>query len=635
MIYPDKQQVKHSASGYDLLYHLMIPDVEVDRQNETVSSFQGDVTLYINGRKADAIEIRNLRSKEVKKIEYYDIPTGRYINDDAAINFILKEKETGGYISLNGEQHVGYLDGRYGLATKLHHKNVSYVLFAGHTQSRNGGTNEERQEHFVFEDYETDRHSATISNQVKNNNEYFQFGVYNQGKKNNLNGKLLFVRDASPDNYYRNMLEYNQNGDVQTNFKYTDQSGWKSSIELYGYFQLCKQQFIEATVGGLYANNDYAYNYQEGEYGTLTRSKEDLYDLFAEVNYGVQFERKNSLSVQLSHYQTVSAVDYAGEVSAWQHFRIGESLLFLEYSQKLNGKLSFKLAPGISYIQYRLHHADKKDKYTPRLRSTLIYRPSKNHQLQLSYRIGNNQVQISEVNEVDQRIDSLQIRRGNPDQKTSFLNTFMAAYSGQLNKFNISVNAVYNGVNHNSMEDIYVEGNNLIRSYRTDCSVRYFTSRIAATWKASDRFRIKLVGNWQYVRFKSTAEKLHAFSANMQADYYWKDFSFGLFAYTQTKSINYQLAYLSDPAKYGVYVNWSHNAWQVEGGVRNPFYKHPQSRSWMNRDVYQYNSLTTSKLNHTSGYIKVTYTFNFGKKVSHDYNDVDKMIDSGIMKLDK
>ena len=76
LIIPDKQQVRHAGTGYDLLYNLMIPGITVDRRKGTVSSTIGEATLYINGRKAEFREIQSLRPRDIEKVEYFDMPTG-------------------------------------------------------------------------------------------------------------------------------------------------------------------------------------------------------------------------------------------------------------------------------------------------------------------------------------------------------------------------------------------------------------------------------------------------------------------------------------------------------------------------------------------------------------------------------
>lgn len=67
LIIPHKQQVKHAGTGYDLLYNLMIPNIHVDRSKGKVTTFGGDVTLYIDGRQVDYREIQSLRPKDIEK----------------------------------------------------------------------------------------------------------------------------------------------------------------------------------------------------------------------------------------------------------------------------------------------------------------------------------------------------------------------------------------------------------------------------------------------------------------------------------------------------------------------------------------------------------------------------------------
>ena len=64
---PTELQRKHTHSGFDLLYRMMIPNVSVDYQKGEVVTPAGQATLYINGRKATYREIESLRPKEVAK----------------------------------------------------------------------------------------------------------------------------------------------------------------------------------------------------------------------------------------------------------------------------------------------------------------------------------------------------------------------------------------------------------------------------------------------------------------------------------------------------------------------------------------------------------------------------------------
>lgn len=72
--------------------------------------------------------------------------------------------------------------------------------------------------------------------------------------------------------------------------------------------------------------------------------------------------------------------------------------------------------------------------------------------------------------------------------------------------------------------------------------------------------------------------------------------------------------------------------WYTEIGTNNPFTKHSHYKEYVNLDIYQYNQVQTSRINQQTGYIKVAYTLDFGRKTSREKNDVDRKINSAIIK---
>ena len=67
-------------------------------------------------------------------------------------------------------------------------------------------------------------------------------------------------------------------------------------------------------------------------------------------------------------------------------------------------------------------------------------------------------------------------------------------------------------------------------------------------------------------------------------------------------------------------------------GAENPFTKHQQYREYANYGVYRYNQVQTSRIYQQTAYVKLAYTFDFGKKTSRENNDVDRSINSAILK---
>ena len=146
LIIPDKQQIKHAFSGYDLLYNLMIPGLDVNHKEKKVTATTGEATLYINGVKADFRDVQNLRPRDIEKVEYYSMPTGKYTGDAASINYITKTYTTGGYVNMEAEQKLGYFEGNYDAAAKLSHKQTDYSFYGGYSATGYGGIKKEKNE---------------------------------------------------------------------------------------------------------------------------------------------------------------------------------------------------------------------------------------------------------------------------------------------------------------------------------------------------------------------------------------------------------------------------------------------------------------------------------------------------------
>lgn len=634
LILPDKKQVRHSATGYDLLYRLMIPEVEVDRVNGKVTAIGGETTLYVDGRKVSSQEVQNLNPKDIEKIEYYDVPTGKYMNDVTAINFVTKKYASGGYVSFNGSQRVGYMNGDYNAVAKLSRTNTDYTLFAGYSTKEYRGLTDETQETFVFTDHVTTRHSSMLENKVKNHQQYIQLNMANKKDKRYLSGKLSLVHNASPGNSSRSALQYDGADRWQGSATRIDQSGWKPGVELYGHFDLSANRYFEMTLAGNYTGNRYTYAYEENNYAILSDNQEDMYEFFAIVNYGIQFKHQNALTLQGYHFHTVSAIDYTGSITSWQHFWEGESMLFVDYTQRFGKKFTLRVSPGFSYIQYRLHHDERKDKLSPRLRFNVMYAVTKHQQVRLACPIGSGFLDISQLNNVEQQIDSLQVRRGNPHQKIPFQTTPSVAYNGQFGAINIGADVSYNVVNYMRSEEFSIESGKLVRSYSSNRKHRVLSTQLFGAWKITDNLRVRLNGGWQYIHCPFTAEKLKSVWGNMQADYYWKDFACGIYAKSKTRWLNFNLMRITLPAQCGGYLSWNPKNWRIEAGVVNPFSKGARQESVMNREIYSYQNKVATQLDRPSGYFKLAYTFDFGKKTTREDSRVDKSMNSAIMKVD-
>lgn len=635
LVIPDKQQVKHANTGYDLLYNLMIPSIDVNKRTGEVTTFGGSVSLYINGEKADYRDVQSLRPQDIERVEYYDVPTGKYANDVAAIDYITKQYKAGGYITLDGKQTIGYLGGDYNVGAKVSHGNTSYTVWGGYNMKEYDGTQTEKHEEIYFPEYSVNRDRTTGNANTRNNQQYVQFKVNNRTKKRNLSAQVSLVRDEVPENGSNDRLDYS--GYYTQSAQSSEQTvskGLQPSVKLFGNFSLPKKQNLEFSLKGAYAQNDYTRTYTEDERISLTDANEDMYSFEVTAKYNIKLKHKNTFGVQAFHFHRITSSAYSGDEDSWQHLWSGETLLFLNYTQKFSDKINLVLNPGVSILNYKLHDADLQKQYSLRLRSRLVYRPSKEHQWTFSANIGNISPDISFINNRTQTVDFLQVKRGNPELDNTKLYRLGITYSGTLGHLNMQINTAYEMSKDAVFGDYYIENSKLVNTYRSDADVHILMGQVGLSYRFSDNLRAKLSGMYAYYTLPNLSLTMNYVQGALDINYFWKDFSVNIYGKASNYQLNYNLSYIREPITYGASVSWSHKGWYLEAGTENPFTKHARYKEHADYGVYKYNQVQTSRINQQTGYVKVAYTFDFGRKTSRDKNDVDRNINSAIMKVD-
>ena len=636
LVIPDKQQVKHASTGYDLLYNLMIPSIEVNKRTGTVSTFGGEVSLYINGEKADYRDVQSLRPRDIENVEYYDVPTGKYANDVAAINYIVKKRQSGGYIFADGKQTIGYMAGDYNIGGKVAHDNTSYSFWGGHTMQKYKGSIVDKNETILFPDYTVYRNRETTAGNYRNNQQYMQFKVSNVNKKRNLSAQIALVRNETPSDENYGLLDYS--GHYTYSTRSTDskqEQNLSPSLRLFGDFNIGKNQTLEFTAKGSYTQNDYTRQYTENENNSLSDVKEDLYSFNFSANYNIKLQHQNSFGIDIRHYHNITSSTYAGDYSSWQHLWTGESMFMLNYSQRFGKHFTMILRPGLSWMNYKLHTEDVRRYCSLKTSSRFSYQFNKKQQLALTADAGVNQPDISYMNNVDQTVDFLQIKRGNPFLDDMQVYNISLLYNGVFGKLNVVGGTGYSIYTHNVSPIYYLEGDKLIGSYRSDGNIYGLGIILNISYHVTDNLRTKLAFKYLNVQTRKNYNiNLDSYSAILDINYFLKDFSINLFGKIPTEKIETSTLIVSkSPATYGASVSWSHKGWYIEAGTENPFTRHSRYREHADYGVYQYNQVQTSRIYQRTGYVKLAYTFDFGRKTSRDKNDVDRSINSAIMKV--
>ena len=637
LVIPDKQQIKHAFSGYDLLYNLMIPGLTIDRKKKTVTSLAGGATLYINGVEADMREVQALQPKDIERIEYYTMPTtGKFAGDAASVNYITKVYKTGGYITLDGEQTIGYTKGDYNVASKIAHGNTSYTFFGGYNMKKYDGVEIGKDEELFLEDYTINRNTVNEGSQYKGDQQYAQFKVNNNTKKHDLSALASFVRDAAPHDDRNELLSYTGDGDrtIQS-FDSNDNESLKGAINLNGTFHVNEQQFWKVRLNGAYTKNKYNRNYTEGEQISLSNADEDLYSFDAQVAYNYQPDKKNAIYARITHFHNITSSLYGGDYASWQHLWKGESMFQLDYTHLFSEKVITMVSPGVSWLNYKLHGQDLHSAWNFRLNAWIRYLMSSKQWTGLGVALGNNQPDISYLNTANQTIDFYQIKRGNPYLDNTRLFTVFGMYEASFHPmFNIQGKLFYEHNKNSVYSNYYVEGNKLISSYASDNSFSTTNVEIAISSRFSENFRTNVNLKYNYMNVPEVSG-LHKnnFFASLDVNYFIKAFAINAYAKTTERKLDQStLIYTKTPASYGLSVRYSGKNWMAEVGTENPFTKHQHYREYADYGVYRYNQVQTSRIYQQTAYIKLAYTFDFGKKTSRESNSVDRSINSAILK---
>lgn len=632
-IIPDKQIYKHTNNGYDLLYDLMIPNLQIDRQKGAVTTIGGTVTLYIDGRKVEYREVKGLKSKDILKVEYYDVPTGKYAGDYASINIITRPMTTGGYISVDGTQQLAYQEGDYNLAAKVAHGSTSFTIFGGYNRLHYDADKIEREEFFHFDNNEISRSYSSYEGVNKQNQEYVQLNILTKKKKYMLSEKLSLVRKECPIDQTDGVLFVNKaqtrTGQSSTNIS----SSLMPRLSLYGNFDITDKQYVELSLAGTYSRNKYSNMYQDDELNTSTKTTEDYYSADFYGKYGIILPHNISLSFHFGSVYMNTMSQYVGTYESWQHQWSSQNYVFVEYVQQFN-KWRLRIKPGASALYYHTKDADAVSHYIPQLQSTIFWQPTKNQQVALDVLYSNSYPTSSSLNTAEQIIDNLRIKRGNENLRPMDFFQGAVNYNVQIgSRINIASISNFSYQYHQYVEKYFEENGKLINTIDDHNYSRSMVELLSLSWKATDNLRLKIDGVYNHTdvwgKFRTS---FNSWRAYMNANYYCKDFAFRLWANTKGKEMMLpMIAVEKIPVNYGGSVNWNHKEWSIELGTVSPFHKNNEFIETLNVPVYNSQEHIISSTNRKF-YIQAAYTFNFGKKTQKDWKNIDMNVNSAILK---
>ena len=633
---PTKEQRKHAVTGYELLSNLMIPGVSVERSTGSVTTPNGAATLYIDGREVDFREVQSLRPKDVSRVEYFDVPNGKYAKDAYAINIIMKPLNNGGYTQLDASQNVGYLYGDYNLISKFVTGTKSFNLWAGYSLE-NPKSSMDENETFIFPDYQLNRLQHYNNADNRQTEEYVQASISNRGRKYiwMLRGGMAW--NASKNGVNNGMTEYWKTAAAIKNGSILDintrNKSYRPSVYFYGLHTFSNTKSLDYVFDGYYSRNDYDRLYNDDNVSFRSLVKEDYYYIKANANYSMAFSHRNRLAFSLYEFMRISDSEYIGTSEYNQNLHSSETILFADYSQRL-GSFFFDINPGLSFLTYRLEGMKSINHLTPRLQARATYRIDKVQQLQFMFALGNTYPRINTINNVEQQIDPFIILKGNPNMDNSILLNPRLSHTLNLNKFALQTGVSYFYQNHSIISDYYIRDGHLISTFRDDCVYHRPSADMSITYKPSGTLNMKLSGQWvkHLVRGGAEHRNLSAFSGTAMINYYVRDFSFGAFIASPARDLIDSQISRKTFWRYQLSAMWNHGNWAIAANANNLFMMKNNIVDELSASYYSFKQIDQSRSYNQYVNLKIVCSFDYGKKTSKSPDYKHQNSESAILK---
>jgi hypothetical protein len=480
IILPTQAQINASSNGVTLLRNLQLHRIIINPMDNSITTpGGGSVQLRINGVEVSQAEITALNPTDIIRIEYHDDPGMRYNNAAAVLDYIVRQRESGG--NVNGNLANAIADMGWGenyLAAKYNYKKSEFSTNVYWSHRKLEWTRENH-ETFVFPNEVLQRIEQGEPTTVK-------FGNVNASLNYNLQetDKYLFnVRFRNNYNYTPN--DFNdristicQNNSPLSIYDHTSAYSNSPSLDIYYQRNLKNNQLLIFNMVGTYIDSKNTRTYQENRANEITtdiysRIRGDKYSLIGEGIYEKSLNN-GKISGGIKHTQTYTQNTYLGDVDTNIGMNTAETYAYIEYQLK-QGKFNYMFGIG-GMRTYNSQGSESNEKFIFRPTLRVTYNINENFFIRYNGYISGYAPSLSDLNNVEQSIDSLQIRRGNPGLKTVtfYSNTLTASWNKGI--FGAEIYAHYNYDSKPIMENISFENGKFIRT--TDNQKSFHRMRI-------------------------------------------------------------------------------------------------------------------------------------------------------------
>lgn len=648
---PTDREKKVSANGYDLLRHMAMPQISVDPSSDKVTTLAGGgVSMFINGQPASDIDVQNLRTKNVTRVDYLEYPSDpQFRGAPYVVNFIVQMPDWGGYTRLSAYTALlKNTSANTNMFTKFIYKKMSYDLYLGWQYNNIHHLGYEKKDIYSLltpdnEPFELEQTQNADYTRYRNWGIPVNFRAsYNSGNFQAQNTVYFTFADMPTRTHKGTMsLEPDMNRDMRFHESYASNNrnaGWDGNFDL-----ALDRGFSLNLWGNLeYSNNNnyklYETTLNPSNTGIVTNSSEDAWKASVSIRGRKQLNRFHSVSMQYFTNYSDYDIDYTGSAlynTRMKNTNLGGSISYSGYfpiNLRLNGFV------GLGWIRSNTDGKSNCRLY-PSFKVNASYAPTPQHQINLTVDLQSTGSSASyKTADILQSNDFLYIT-GNPYLKD------YSVYGGQVtytwfpsNKLNLGAVAELRVSNDkvSPFYSHYLNGQAILQSYHNNGDTYFATLGINAIYRPINSLLLQLNAGYQPAKVTGRIHRsIHPIQGRLSASYYVGNFFVSLTGGLGGRSLapDTGMLYHIKPF-YQLRGGWSDGNWNVEVRANNIFNNSwKANRTELVTPLYSQYADYRDGLYHRELTVSVSYTFDYGKKVERgDEIGAEERNNSAILK---
>lgn len=621
---PSERQKTTASDGVSLLSRMNIPQLSVNPINATVTTADNQgVNLYINSHPATNEDISGLNPEDIKRVEYLDFPTDpRFQQARHVVNFITQSYIYGGYTKLNAKERFMVRSGEAYVYSKFVYKAMEYDVMVSGDYDYNPHIGSVSDETYRLESCTLKRENGTETGRKH------QRGLYSALRATwNKNDKFTFRNLVS---YSRiNTPLYQTSGYVNFSNLYSSETyhsespsenntlGWNSEL----FASLGCGWSLNGTFQAEYAGNKTTSNYTTEIESIKNHADEGSWFLRGTAQANKTLSDKITLFSNVSSGGGHTKIDYSGSSDAVNRFR--QTFTGITFGVALNyQKIAGSIDGGYAFESNYINGKTMDDRY-PFTHINVQYAPNQKHSISLWFQYATFSPDATMKNPNIIQESELMYISGNPDLRCSRNTSVNISYTWLPdNTWQMSAYATMFRIANRQIAVYTPDGpdGSMLKKYQNDGDYNHGQIGANLTGKFLDgRLSFSVAPRLLLYRTTGSNSISHfPFTASVNADYYLGNFFFNAYYDSGTSYVDGESAYMRKmPMSYSAGAGWSSHGWNIQLSLVNIL-----RSSWkLSEDTLitrWYDSYMTQFGSdyHRRVSLSVSYTFNYGRKVS-------------------